>query len=177
MSRVLTKRWAIALVASLALNLFLGGMFTARFIMRPPRPHHGFRPLQFKSMRRHLDASSHELVDRIEAKHEEQLKRRMGEAREARHAAREALSAEEFDEAKARAALAEFRAKWNAAQEAADAALIELAAALPPDQRSRLAKAWGKRGGKRGRRGPRDGGLYRGPPDGGDDPPPPSPPE
>jgi uncharacterized membrane protein len=171
MSRLLAKKWAIALVVSLALNLFLGGMMTARWMMRPPgSPHRGMgmkvRSLK-SSLGRHLDPSVHETLERVDAKHRETVRGRMKEAAEASRLAQEALADEDFDEAKAKQAFADARAKQAAAREAMQNALIELAAALPPAERAKLRKAWGRRKGPRGegrRKGPRGEGRHRGPP-------------
>jgi len=170
MSRLLAKKWAIALVVSLALNLFLGGMMTARWMMRPHRPPHRGMGMHVRSLKsslgRHLDPSVHGTLERVDAKHREIIRERMKDAAEASRSAKDALSGEPFDEAKAKEAFADARAKQAAAREAMQNALIELAAALPPAERAKLGKAWGRRDGPRGRgdRRRRPGGTREGPP-------------
>lgn len=155
MSKLLAKKWAIALVVSLALNLFLGGMMTARWMMYPrgaPPRGMGMRVRSLEgSLKRHLDPSVHETLRKIDAEHQEVIEGRMQEAREASRAARRTLLAEPFDEAGARQAFAAARAKQGAAREAMQDALIDLAAALPPGERAKLGQAWNRHKGPRRR--------------------------
>ncbi|MBW2525155.1 MAG: periplasmic heavy metal sensor [Deltaproteobacteria bacterium] len=164
MSQLLAKKWAIALVVSLALNLFLGGMMTGRWMSKPPAPPgHGMgmrvRSVE-ASLRRHLDPSVHGTLKEIDAKHQETIRTHMKEANQASRRASKALVAEPFDEEAARQAFAEARAKQAAARKAMQDALVELAAALPPGERKKLRKALGRGEGRRGkgmRRRPRRG--------------------
>lgn len=153
MSRLLAKHWAIALVVSLALNLFLGGMLAARCVWHPKGPPHGMRRMPLQALRNRLGPEAHAAIDQVDAKHSEAIRERMHEAREARRRAMDALTVDPFDETKAREAHADFRSKEAAAREAMHEALVELAAALPAEQRAQLGTAMSKR---RGRRGPRD---------------------
>jgi len=151
MNRLLAKHWAVALVISLALNLFLGGLLAARWLSRPAGGQLGGRPMRLQSLKRQLDPAVHETLDRVTKKHEPRIHDAVDAAREARQDAMEALSAEDFDEARARAALADFRSKSTGVHEAVHEALLELAAALPQDQRASLGAALSKKHGKHGR--------------------------
>ena len=170
MSRLLAKKWAIALVVSLALNLFLGGMMTTRWMMGPLHPPHRGMGMPVRSLKsslgRHLDPSVHGILEKVDAKYQETIRNRMIEAGEAGRVAKQVLAAEDFDEPKAKQAFADLRAKHGAARQAMHEALLELAAALPPHERAKLGRAWGRR---KGPRGMRDGGrprrgFHRGPP-------------
>lgn len=164
MTRLLAKKWAIFLVLSLALNLFLAGMLTARWWLRPSPPPHHAKGMRVRSLERtlgrHLDPSVHDTLRRIDAERRDTIERRLEQAREAGGAAKATLATEQFDRARAEQAFADFRAKSAAAKEAMHEALIDVAEALPPEQRVKLGEAWERGPGPRGRRGwrgrPRD---------------------
>jgi len=178
MSRLLAKHWAIALVISLGLNLFLGGMMAARWMREPPggapmgRPH-----LHFDGLREALGPEARDVIDQVQAKHSDGVRQKFRAAMAARRAATEALTAEPFEADKARQAHDELLEKEMAARHAMHEALVELAAGLPAEQRAKLGKAMRKRGkgGRHGRDGRGRGGRARGR-DGRGPPPEPGPP-
>ncbi len=139
------KLCAFMLVASLALNLFLGSVFATRWV-RHPAP--GFQPNAFSMfrMRRVLGPDAAPTFDKVWAQHDVELKARMHDAAQARERATRALEADPFDAAKAAAALADFRAKAALVQESMHGAVVELAADLTPEQRHRLAEALDRSG-------------------------------
>ncbi len=166
MSRLLAKHWAIALLISVALNLFLGGLIAARY-MRGPRggPSMGRHYLRFDGLRQVLGPEAKDAIDQVDAKYSDSIRQKMREAMEARRAATEALTAEPFDAEKARQAHADLIAKETAARGATHEALVELASALPAEQRAKLGEAMskrGKRGHGKGRRVRRGDGAGRG---------------
>jgi uncharacterized membrane protein len=153
MSRLLAKHWAIALVVSLALNLFLGGIFAARWLGGPRGgPRSGKPHLRFDALREALGPEAKAAIDQVDGKHSAAIRETMGEMMAARRAATEALTADPFDADKAREAHRSLIAKETAARGAMHEALVELAAALPAEQRAKLGKAMSRRG-KRGRHG------------------------
>lgn len=134
------KACAFALVASLALNLFLGGVFASRWMRRPPQT--AFDPGAFSVMRlrRALGPDVAPAIDRALGGRRAELVARMQAASEARDRATMALEAEPFDRQRAAENLADFRAKTSAVQETMHAAVVDLAAELTPEQRRRLAE-------------------------------------
>ncbi len=156
------KRWAIALLASLAVNLFLGGMLVGRWIERPKAGAsvQGERGgLSLPRLRRHLDPPAQATLDEVVAKHRPEIRDRRRKAGRARRRAMAALVAEPFDQAQARAALDEFGDKSLAMQQGAHEAMLELAASLTPAERQRLREAMAsRRKGLEGKRRRRQGG-------------------
>ena len=124
-------------------------MLVTRFVRRPPYGDMG--PISMHGLASAVDPSARPVVERVRDEHRERMGAKMREAGEARRRAMDALTEESFDEAKAHAAFEDFQRKSNAAQDEVHASLIELAKALPPDQRGKLRDAMRK--GRRGRFG------------------------
>jgi uncharacterized membrane protein len=156
MTTTKARPWALLFVVSLALNLFFAGMMTSRFVHR--RGADGPGPWGSTE----LGAEVEPVARKIMQGHRVQMQQRTREAREARKRAMEALSAEPFDAARATAALAEFRSKAAAVEEERNAAIVEIAAALPASQRAQAVRALERRG-PRGRMQGRWGGGMPGP--------------
>ncbi len=166
MSRLLAKHWAIALLVSLALNLFLGGLIATRWLRGPvDGPRSGRPHLRFDSLREALGPEAKAAIDQVDDQHSATIRKTMREMMKARRAATEALTADPFDAEKAREAHKVLMTKETTARSAMHEALVELAAALPAEQRAKLGQAMRKRGkgGHHGRRrSGRDGGWGQG---------------
>ena len=132
------RLWAFLFLTSLALNLFLGGMLTMRWV-----GHHGEglgRRASMAQVRRAAGPDAQPAIDRVWAKHEKEVRGRAKEASEARQKAMAALGEKNFDRAAADRDLAEFRAKLAASQAAMHETLLEVAAELTPEQRAAMGK-------------------------------------
>ncbi|MCU0690151.1 MAG: periplasmic heavy metal sensor [Polyangiaceae bacterium] len=148
------RPWALLFLVSLGINLFLGGVITTRWMTRRP-PQADLRPFPVMRMRRALGPEAAPAIDRAMDRHGRELARRRRETRDARQLAFEALCAEPYQRNRAAAALTDFRTKLGAMQQTMDEVMLELAAELTPQQRSRLQEAMEQGtplGGGRGRR-------------------------
>ena len=139
MTELKRRPFAILFVVSLALNLFLLGIFAARGFHRHKSC--GFEPGPPEPAMSWLQPASRPTAEAIFASRKADIDKRARAARQARDDAAAALGAEPFDPAKASAALADARAKELAMREGIGEALIELATKLPPDQRASLRHA------------------------------------
>jgi uncharacterized membrane protein len=145
-----SRPWmTIVLIVSLGLNLFLGSLMIGRWLSGPPH-----RPAPFARTERAPGAEANRFLERMASdlprehragfeatfeRHRERLGRAAGEARQARDHVREALRKEPFDRAELERAFEGLRARNNALQQEIQSAIVEGAAALPPDARERLA--------------------------------------
>lgn len=162
MSWPANRRLAIALVASLALNLFLGGMMTASWLFREEPPPGFPRPGLFDRQAA-LSAIGEEhrpAIEAIWAKNGPELRRRVRALREARDAIRRQLTADSFDPAALAEAHALLEERGRAAHAAMQANIAEVAAALPDEERQRYFEATRRRPFK----GPK-GGFFGPPPE------------
>lgn len=136
------RRWRIALVVSLALNLLFAGVIGA-WVVRPlfrgspPRPEFG----------RIVDRMAHRLNDQDAAAmrraydtHREDIARLGVVARESRDRVRDALRADSFDADALAAAMTEMRAARGAMEAAIQGVMQESAAAMSADGRRTLAR-------------------------------------
>ena len=145
--------WAVSLLLSLALNLFLGGVLLGRSF-RPERPPSPMGPLALLRAPQELDPAARDVVDRTREKHDKEIRRAMRHASKAREEAVDALCVEDFNESEARRAFRLFRAEMEVAHEAMNESLIETAKQMNGAQRSvlreelvrsaRPAGRWGK---------------------------------
>lgn len=159
----------VGLGVSLALNLFLVGALAAGLIV-------GQRELKARGFMRHppLFVAARSLPEAEQQRLREQMRAAAQAAgpdfRAAREARRQAValaSADAYDPAAVRAALARSNALEVAGRSKIDARLTELMGTMTPQARKALAPSLGR--GLRGPRGMRDGRRGRG----GDPPPPP----
>ena len=139
-----TKRLVIALAASVAVNLFLGGFLTSRaFIHR--RGEHLAEPGPFLGPRGLLGprgmANATPEVKKVLEQHREGLREHRRRMHEARRGVAEALTTEPFERARLEQALAGARSATDASQAAMHAALLEVAATVGPEERRELAHA------------------------------------
>jgi len=147
-------KWlAAALTASLAVNVFLGGLFVGRWMGPSPvladrGPPRGERPVQamIDRMANALDAGERATFEAVMDKHRARLSATNAEYRDARRRTVELMSAEPFDAAKLEAAMRHLRDRNIEFQTTMHTALIEAAAALPPAARQKIAAAGRPRG-------------------------------
>ena len=140
--RPVVKTWlVIALVVSVAFNLFALGFIAAR-ALRPRDPHamHGPFMGPHGLMKDGLGPQGEPMIDKVMARHGQSLRNERGELRQARRAVRDALLSEPFDAAQLERALAALRARTDSSQTRMHEALVELARSLPLEQRKLLAR-------------------------------------
>jgi uncharacterized membrane protein len=125
----LTKRLSWALAVSLALNLFLLGFGSARWLRREA---HGADRHGSAHERRELPKLFGEPTPELRAQHRA--------LRDARRQVGEAIEAEPYQAARTESALAELRETTRRGQELLHAKLLERVAKLSPEERQTLAR-------------------------------------
>ena len=140
----MSKRWAIVLFSSLALNLFIGGVFVSHWAFHG---HDVARSHAFglRGASRHMDEDTRAAMRRMWSGHADEMRPLWQAMRQARQETIEAIGAEPFDKAALKTALAKSLAASTASQEAFHAALIESAAELTSRQRRSLFSAASRR--------------------------------
>lgn len=144
-----TGKWlAVALTASLAVNLFLGGLFVGRWlgpspVMAERGPRGPERPVQamMDRMAASLDSEDRTLFETTIDKHRPRLTVLGSELRESRRRSVEVMGAETFDRAALETAMSTLRERNAEFQRALHAALIDAAVSLPPPARQKIAAA------------------------------------
>lgn len=142
-------KWlAAALTASLAVNVFLGGLFVGRWmgpspVMAERGPPRGERPVQamLDRMAGALEAGDRVTFETVMDRHRQRLAAAGVEFREARRRTVELMSAEPFDRPKVEKAMADLRERNQEFQRTLHLALIDAAATLPPEARQKIAAA------------------------------------
>ena len=152
---------AIVLFASLALNLFLGGVMVGGVLA--PRQDAAAGPGGFGGLIANMRQVAAELPPDQQAalheamgRHRSEIRQDLVALRDARQATLAALAAEPFDRQAVEAAFAELLRRSQAAQAAIQDAILDAAERLPADARQELVDA-GRRhgpGGIMGRGGP-----------------------
>ena len=146
MNAIKSRRWAIALVASLALNLFLGGTFVASWgIQSGLGDGAAANPFAVFWARDSLGKPAGAMLRRVWGTHAAEFRPRVREMRAARRHVSERLAADDFDRAALTEALADLRAKTLASQSAMHAALVDLAGELTVEERRNLAEVGRRR--------------------------------
>lgn len=153
----LTKRLALGLAISVALNLLLAGIFVGFAVQR--RTHGLARPVgsEFGPHRVGDARFGPGPMRRALGEHHPELKERRQKASAAREAVRTALEHDPFDPASLERALEELRKETAESQALAHRALLQTAASATPAERKQLGAEFSLRG-----RGPRGMGQ-RGP--------------
>lgn len=160
--------FAIALLGSLAFNIFLGGFVLGKFLghPHPPHrdhpPHRGMPPPEF-AMLRELSQESRDKIRPFLQAHKEAMHAEFRKMQQAQQAVFEQLTADTFDANTLATAFTQLQQERGRVQEIMSQFLINAAGQLNKDERLILAKSM--------RRGPGGMGI---PP--GDAPPPPPPP-
>jgi len=142
-------KWlAAALTASLAVNVFLGGLFVGRWmgpspVMAERGPPRGERPIQamLDRMAGSLDTRDRATFESAMDKHRQRLAATGVEFRDARRRTVELMAAEPLDRAQLERAMAHLRERNEEFQRTLHVALIDAAAALPPEARQKIAAA------------------------------------
>jgi uncharacterized membrane protein len=138
----------IALIGSLGLNLFLGGLIVGRWVSGPPhRPPFAFaerapggEPSRFlHRMASTLPPDHRPVFESAISKHQDRIVELANQARAARAQVREVLGKEPFDRAALDRAFETVRARNMALQAEVQMTIGEAAADLPPDARRQLA--------------------------------------
>ncbi len=146
MNGIRSRRWAIALVASLALNLFMGGMFVASWgIQSGLGDDAAPNPFAVFWARDSLGKPAGAMLRRVWGRHAAEFRPRVREMRAARRHVSESLAADDFDRLALTEALADLRAKTLASQSAMHAALVDLAGELTVEERRNLAEVGRRR--------------------------------
>ncbi len=152
MSTLIRNRFRVLLIVSLALNLFLGGLFAGHWLeawRRGPEPFQGRPPplrLHMGRMLERLPAEAREQATRVMERRREAMRKTVRAMHQARREVRRSLHAEPFDPARVERALEALRTRSSAAQAEMHAAMAELARELPPDARRALADGLGRPG-------------------------------
>ena len=150
---MVSNKWiAIALTASLAVNVFLAGMFVGRRMVGPPPPPLG-PAAQQQSAWRPGDRALPPMIDRIADglapqyrtvflaamdKHRQDIVASGLALREARGKVRESLSAENFDRNATTTAMADLQERETRFRQSLQAALLDAAGDLPVDARRQM---------------------------------------
>ena len=136
------KRWiVIALVISVAFNLFALGFIAARALHhRQSHENHGPFMGPRGLMREGFGPHARPMLDKVMERHGDELRKARGELKRSRREVRDALLAEPFDAPRLELALARLRAQTDGTQAHMHEALVELASSLPLEQRKHLAR-------------------------------------
>jgi uncharacterized membrane protein len=147
------KRFLLLLAASLALNLFLLGVGTARFWLHRDFERNGGLSAHAFLKRSGIDESE-PAVQAIVRAQRATVRKRMHDLSDARAHVREVLESEPFDPAKLDAALEAVRTRTNDMQRDMHVAVSGIAAAVDAEHRHKMADALWPRplGGRRARR-------------------------
>jgi uncharacterized membrane protein len=143
---VARSRWlAIALLASLGVNLFFAGQFSARRAFGPPPPPPDpaiMLPRLIDDLASVLAAPDTNVLRQVFRLHETEIRQRSADIRRAHDGVRDALDHEPFEPAALLAALDEVKAKDAALREVMQQALLETVTQISPEARHKLA-SWG----------------------------------
>lgn len=153
---------ALVLFGSLAVNLFLGGIMVGRWLEpHPPGPHHrppgdgppGERPPREPGappswLQRALGPEGSKTLDETWSRHAPAIEPLRDELWRSREAVTEALEAEPFDPKAYAAALGDMQARTIRLFDATNAAMLEIAISLTPEQRRMVverSREWQRR--------------------------------
>jgi len=135
-----SPRWLYAvLIASLALNLFLGGRFFAYRIMGPLHGPEAMLPHLIEDIGSELAQPDRDALQRAYQAHKADIKTRADDLRNARDHIREAMLSDPFDRDALSAAMADARDKDMALHKALEDMLFEAASEVSPEARHKLA--------------------------------------
>jgi uncharacterized membrane protein len=145
---------AVALVASLAINLLVAGAIAGHFLSGRHHAWHGWGMMRGE-VDRMPDRPGERVIGRMAAalpsenraafeaameQHRQPLAEAGRGVRDARTKVRDAMAAEPFDRARLESSFAELRARSQQLQTAVHGAVADAAAKLPPEARAKLAQ-------------------------------------
>jgi len=134
-----------ALLVSLGLNVFLGGVMIGRWAEHG-FAHSGGSPRFIREAAlKALNPAARAIVDDLRDRHQAQMRDKFRAVRQATRALEAQLQADEIDRAALDAAQADLSDRWAEARAEMARGMTELALALPPDARKLYFKAVGKR--------------------------------
>ena len=144
MNSIGSRRLAVGLAVSLALNVFALGFIVARLSLGhpplpPPTPKPGFGARQF------LHAEEGPAMRRLLKPYGAKLRPQRRAMREARTAVADAVVSEPVDEAKLRQALDALREQTAESQKAMHESLLGVVGDMSPTERKKIARAAGKK--------------------------------
>ena len=131
--------FSVVLIASLALNLFLGGRFFAHRIMGPPHGLEAMLPHLIEDIGSGLAPPDREVLQKVFQAHEADIKTRANDLREARDHIRDAMQTDPFDRDALNAAMTHARDKDMALHKALEDMLFEAASEVSPEARHKIA--------------------------------------
>ena len=148
------KRLRLLLAASLALNLFLGGLFLGTGLLKGRHENRGPRHAAFNTALQRLDPADAEALRTLMRTKGEQAEPRFQALREDRKRVEALLAQPDYDPAAVRTALTRVRVQETALRDDLDRDLIEFAARLDPEERAAIGPLLrkGGRGWRRERR-------------------------
>lgn len=129
----------VALVASVGLNLFLGGLMAAR-MLKSSGEREARMPAPVARLFDQLPETARESMQGAMRQRQGEMRQRVQSMRAARQSVAEKLGAEPYDRAAVEAALAELRQRQIDMRGVFHGALAETAAGLPVDQRRQIAR-------------------------------------
>ncbi len=151
---MVSGKWvAIALTASLAVNIFLAGLFVGRQMGGPPHllmrtmgpaPHEPWRPGDrglppfIERMAERLEPQDRRVLVSAVEKHQADIAARGVALRQARAKLREIVDADKFDRTAAEAALTDLRQRSLEFQQTLQTALLDAAEQLPAEARREM---------------------------------------
>jgi len=150
-------KWlAAAFTASLAVNVFLAGLFVGQK-MTAPLPPPGFA---FRAAERPMPAILDRVADSLPpeqrttflgviAKHQSNIATAGAAVREARAKVRDLMASEQFNRGATEAAMSDLRDRQIAFQRTLQAAFVDAAEALPPEARRQMVSAGTRRAANR----------------------------
>lgn len=129
----------VALLASVGINLFLGGLMAGR-ILKSGGEREARMPPPMARLFEHLPEGARESMQGAMRQRQGEMRQRAQFMRAARETVAEKLAAEPYDRAAVEAALAELRQRQVDMRGVFHGALAETAAGLPPEQRRQIAR-------------------------------------
>ncbi|MEM7017474.1 MAG: periplasmic heavy metal sensor [Pseudomonadota bacterium] len=153
-----TWTFAIILIISLSLNLFIGGFLVGQAFMKSGERHRmGPSPFKPHMMRlvKQLPEDKQEAVKPIVKSYRQQFRGQIRQMHQARRAVIKALEKESLDEAEVMRLLGELRQAQDASQTVLHEHLVKIASHLPPEQREKALFSKSKRGHRSKERGRR----------------------
>jgi len=140
----MSKTWAVVLFTSLAINLFVGGVFVSHWVSHGGNVERS-QVFGLRGTSRHMDEDTRSTMHRLWSQHAKNMKPFLKAIRQSRKIAVDTIGAEPFDKISLDEALASMRTASTASQKAFHSAFVDAAAELAPEQRRSLFAAASRR--------------------------------